>query len=155
MLSFSCSFFTSDDVNCQKVFGGFFAVFSAVLGVRTFFLFRNQCHESFREGWFCFDSELNEVECDNPGDNFFGSVYFHWQAGSGLVALGIATFAKVLDLLCNIAVPTPTITRNREEQWEYERIAQQAMKEDEEDENGVTQEEEGMESGDGTDAEES
>lgn len=39
------------------------------------------------------------------------------------IALGVATFAKVLDLLCNILVPTPSITRSQKEQWEYERLA--------------------------------
>jgi hypothetical protein len=35
--------------------------------------------------------------------------------------LGIATFAKILDLLCNLIIPTPTTTRSREEHEEYER----------------------------------
>ena len=40
-----------------------------------------------------------------------------------MVGLGIATFAKVFDLLCNFAIPTPSITRDRDEQWEYEKLA--------------------------------
>lgn len=126
------------DVNCQKVFGGFFAIISAVLGVRTWYLFRYQCVTSFRAGWFCFDENLNTIDCDDTSDAFFGSAYFHWQAGTGLVCLGIATFAKILDLVCNIILPTPPITRDCEEQWEYERIAteQEENKRIEESENG-------------------
>lgn len=111
------------DVNCQKTFGAFFAIISAVMGLRTWFLFRNQCFASFRKGWYCFDQELNEIDCDATDDLFYGSAYFYWQAGPGLIALGVATFAKVLDLLCNLLVPTPSITRSLKEQWEYERLA--------------------------------
>eukprot|EP00544_Gedaniella_sp_CCMP2646_P015477 CAMPEP_0202503394 /NCGR_PEP_ID=MMETSP1361-20130828/41628_1 /ASSEMBLY_ACC=CAM_ASM_000849 /TAXON_ID=210615 /ORGANISM="Staurosira complex sp., Strain CCMP2646" /LENGTH=1063 /DNA_ID=CAMNT_0049136599 /DNA_START=154 /DNA_END=3348 /DNA_ORIENTATION=+ len=111
------------DVNCQKVFGGFFAIISAVMGLRTWFLYRNQCFASFRNGWYCFDEQLNEIDCDASDDIFYGSALVDWDAGPGLVALGVATFAKVLDLLCNILVPTPSITRSKNEQWEYERLA--------------------------------
>jgi len=69
------------------------------MGVRTFFLFKNQCHASFRQGWYCFDSALEEIDCDT-GDDFFLASYFNWQAGPGLIGLGVATFAKILDLLC-------------------------------------------------------
>jgi len=93
------------------------------MGVRTFFLFKNQCHASFRQGWYCFDSALEEIDCDT-GDDFFLAAYFNWQAGPGLIGLGVATFAKILDLLCNIIVPTPTITRSPEEQAEYERLVE-------------------------------
>ncbi|KAG7340494.1 hypothetical protein IV203_024037 [Nitzschia inconspicua] len=33
---------------------------------------------------------------------------------------------KAVDLLCNLCVATPTITRNREEQWTYERLSEEA-----------------------------
>ena len=46
-----------------------------------------------------------------------------WQAGAGLIALGDATFAKVLDLPCNLLIPTPSITQSKKEQWEYEHLA--------------------------------
>jgi len=74
------------DVNCQKVFGGFFAIISAIMGLRTWFLFCNQCFASFRKGWHCFDVDLNEIE-DCYDDAFYGSVYFHWQAGPRLITL--------------------------------------------------------------------
>lgn len=51
-----------------------------------------------------------------------------------MIALGIATFAKVLDLVCNFLIPTPSITRNRDEQWEYEKLV--AAKNEEGEENG-------------------
>ena len=92
------------------------------MGLRTWFLYRNQCFASFRNGWYCFDEQLNEIDCDASDDIFYGSALVDWDAGPGLVALGVATFAKVLDLLCNILVPTPSITRSKNEQWEYERL---------------------------------
>lgn len=106
------------------------------MGVRTWFLFRNQCVSSFREGWFCYDEDLNQIDCETAGDAFYGTAYFGWQVGPGLICLGVATFAKILDLLCNIILPTPSITRNKEEQWEYERIVTEKENEEVENEQG-------------------
>ncbi|CAB9523862.1 expressed unknown protein [Seminavis robusta] len=123
------------DVNCQKVFGAFFAIFSTVMGLRTWFIYRNQCFASFASGWECYDATFERVECGDEytydsGKFFFHnpsvaySVYTNWMIGPGLICLGVATFAKVMDLLCNFVIPTPSITRNRDEQWEYERLVQ-------------------------------
>jgi len=92
------------------------------MGIRIFILFGNQCHSSFREGLYCFDADLQEIDCDGAGDDFNISAYFGWQAGPGLTALGVATFAKVLDLLCNIILPTPSITRSMKEQADYDKL---------------------------------
>ena len=45
------------------------------------------------------------------------SLEYAWRAGPVM-----ATFLKIVDLLCNMVVPTPTITRKREEQEEYENL---------------------------------
>lgn len=113
------------DVNCQKVFGAFFAIFSAVMGLRTFFLFRNQCYASFNTGWTCLNEDMEQIDCGDDFDNpeLFIKSYMQWQRGPGLLGLGVATFAKLLDLVCNFLIPTPSITRDRNEQWEYEKLA--------------------------------
>jgi hypothetical protein len=101
--------FCYSDMNCQKVFGAFFAISSACLGLQTNSLYHNQCVASFNEGTFCYDVNRELTECseqDNP--DFDIEVYFSWrQAGNGLAFLGgVATFAKVLDLICNINIPS-------------------------------------------------
>lgn len=138
------------DVNCQKVFGAFFSIISAMLGLQTFFLYQNQCFKSFRQGEYCFDEnrELTECSADNPA--FDIEIDFQWYAGTALYGLGVATFAKILDLLCNIIIPTPSITRSREEQEEYERqvglldedVKQEEMERGDDEEDGEPVEEE-------------
>ena len=93
------------------------------MGLCTWFLFQNQCFASFWKGWNSFDKQLNEIDCNETDDIFYGSACFSWQAGAGLIALGDATFAKVLDLPCNLLIPTPSITQSKKEQWEYEHLA--------------------------------
>jgi hypothetical protein len=93
------------------------------MGLCTWFLFQNQCFTSFWKGWNSFDKQLNEIDCNETDDIFYGSTCFSWQAGAGLIALGDATLAKVLDLPCNLLIPTPSITQSKKEQWEYEHLA--------------------------------
>lgn len=53
-------------------------------------------------------------------DDVFLVVYFTWSAGLGQICLALATFLKIVDIVCNIVLPTPTITRDHREQEEYE-----------------------------------
>lgn len=113
------------DVNCQKVFGGFIALITACLGMRTFWLFRARCFRSFLKGWFCFDVDGVLIDGCNDGNfNTFDGVetitYFEFDSGIGYVLLGVSTFLKVINLVCHLIIPTPSITRNKELQWEYE-----------------------------------
>ena len=114
------------------------------MGLRTFFLYQNQCYASFNTGWTCFNSNFDTIDCGGPtqynttSNSFWFEnpevayhVYTGWQIGAGMLGLGVATFAKVLDLLCNLVLPTPSITRNRDEQWEYEKLAIEKEKEQE------------------------
>jgi hypothetical protein len=115
---------TTSHANCQKeAFGAFFNIIFAVTGLCTWFLFQHQCFASFWKGWNSFDKQLNEIDCNETDDIFYGSACFSWQAGAGLIALGDATFAKVLDLPCNLLITTPSITQSKKEQWEYEHLA--------------------------------
>jgi hypothetical protein len=47
-------------------------------------------------------------------------VRFDWRAGLGQICLLLATLLKIVDIFINILVPTPTITRNHQEQVDYE-----------------------------------
>jgi hypothetical protein len=55
----------------------------------------------------------------NSGDVYL-VVRFDWKAGIGQICLLVATLLKVVDILINVALPTPTITRNHQEQVDYE-----------------------------------
>jgi len=47
---------------------------------------------------------------------------YDWKAGNGLILVVTATALKIIDIVCNLLVPTPTITRNKDEQIEYENL---------------------------------
>jgi len=80
--------------------------------------------------------------------------------GWGLIVLIGATGLKVIDLLCNVSIPTPRVTRDRKEQEIYETImfvdpdaapaveAEESVSEEEEDEE-YSEEEVEAESDDG------
>eukprot|EP00977_Amphora_coffeiformis_P018952 scaffold6807_cov220-Amphora_coffeaeformis.AAC.20 len=116
------------DFNCQKVFAGLIALVTAALGMRTFFLFRGDCMGSFLQGEFCFDATgaiIPGCSYETLGNHEDAQVVatFVWNAGFAYVFIGFAAFLKVLNLVCHLIIPTPSITRNKEEQWEYERKA--------------------------------
>lgn len=46
-----------------------------------------------------------------------------WEAGYGYHLVVVATVLKIVDVICNLAVPTPEICRDKHEQAMYERVA--------------------------------
>ena len=54
------------------------------------------------------------------------AVNFDWRMGTGQICFLSAFGLKCIDLLCNCCVATPIITRDRDEQWKYERLSEQA-----------------------------
>jgi hypothetical protein len=86
----------------------------------TILAYKNSCFNSFYDGTVYFDADSNALDDEN------GATYladFDWEAGNGLICLYLATFIKLIDIIANILVPTPTITRNRKEQEEYEALS--------------------------------
>mmetsp|Transcript_9003 Transcript_9003/g.20330 ORF Transcript_9003/g.20330 Transcript_9003/m.20330 type:complete len:302 (-) Transcript_9003:327-1232(-) len=140
-------FWPNYDVNCQKVMSFFVGSITIALALRTFFKYRNDCFNSFREGEFCFYSNstiakecprIYNDEAEQPEnateEEFFEQVQkatdiswskIKWDAGNGFILLGTAVFVRLFSMLSNLTVPTPSITRDRDEQWEYERLAKQ------------------------------
>lgn len=53
-------------------------------------------------------------------DDVYLVMNYKWRAGVGQICLGVATFLKILDIIFNIMVRAPTITRDYLEQVEYE-----------------------------------
>jgi hypothetical protein len=112
--------YSNYDLNCQKFFGSLVSTFALIMTLSTILAYENSCFESFYDGNVYFDADSNALDDEN------GATYladFDWEAGNGLICLYLATFIKLIDIIANILVPTPTITRNRKEQEEYEALS--------------------------------
>lgn len=64
------------------------------------------------------NKDFERVDLDDEDILFI--VSFEWQAGIGQICLLLATLLKIIDIGFNIAIRTPTITRDHSEQVEYE-----------------------------------
>ncbi|KAL3907083.1 MAG: hypothetical protein SGILL_009012 [Bacillariaceae sp.] len=79
------------------------------------------CLASFYQGPVLYDNNGSVVS-----DGGVVTVDFDWRTGTGQVCLFAGFGLKCLDFLCNLCVATPIITRDRDEQWKYERLSEQA-----------------------------
>ena len=136
-------FWVNYDVNCQKFMSVFVACITVGLALNTFFRYRNECFNSFREGENCFYGNGTTVDCPRVytaeegtelTDEDFADIRviswskIDWDAGPCYILLGCAVFIRLFSMICNLSVPTPPITRDRQMQWEYERIAHEEDK---------------------------
>jgi hypothetical protein len=109
------------DCNCQKVFGSFAAIISVGFAIYTFVIYQFRCFRSFGFGTICIHEDGEIIDAPNgscPPD--FVTVQRLFWAGPGWISLSVASGLKILDMLFNFAIPTPTICRDPEEQREYE-----------------------------------
>uniref|UniRef100_A0A7R9WTB8 Uncharacterized protein n=1 Tax=Craspedostauros australis TaxID=1486917 RepID=A0A7R9WTB8_9STRA len=108
------------DVNCQKGFATILAIISIVSSLSTLLSYKNACFDGFFDGEIIFSVSGGSV-VQNDGQGTF-VVDFDWSAGNGMIALAIGTALKVIDVVCNFLVATPTITRDVYEKAEYEKL---------------------------------
>jgi hypothetical protein len=47
---------------------------------------------------------------------------FEWTAGPGFLCLAVATVLNFLDIIGHFLVPTPAVTRSKDEQFNYNKI---------------------------------
>lgn len=138
-----CRFHVNYDVNCQKFSSSCIAIITIALALNAFFKYNSECFESFLDGDYCYKNDGSIFRCNPDNDDIYndptitGIAFIDWKPGAGVITLGIGVFARVFSFLCNLAIPTPTITRNLEEQWEYERIANGEKKIEEEERSEV------------------
>lgn len=107
------------DVNCQKVFGSVVAFFSGAMSVCTWIGYANGCFASFHSG-----DMLVPIFVPGAGQGQqerMADVNFSWNPGWGLIFIQIASLIKIIDIVGHVLLKTPTITRNRQEQLDYER----------------------------------
>ena len=107
------------DVNCQKLFAICVTTFSLILSLSTLMNYRNNCFDNFYDGRIPFDEESMPIDDDSV--EVFATVDFDWSGSTGLFCLLVATVIKIVDILVHLALPSPSFTRNREEQANYEK----------------------------------
>jgi len=110
------------DVNCQKCFGTVIAFVSIISALVTIQSYTVSCSDKFYNGVVILDSNFNALAPDeDPASGEYFIEYDHtWNNGFTLLVAG--TFIKFFDIIFHILIATPTITRKREEQEEYEKI---------------------------------
>ena len=110
--------YSNYDVNCQKFLASTFSWISLATAIYTWVNYRKGCFDSLSTEPFAVNENFDRVDIDS--DEAYLVINFAWKAGLGQICLAIATFLKVIDIVFNIILPTPTITRDYLEQVEYE-----------------------------------
>lgn len=110
--------YSNYDVNCQKFLASTFSWISLATAIYTWVNYRKRCFDSLSTEPFAVNENFERVDIDS--DEVYLVVTYHWRAGLGQICLAVATFLKVIDIVFNIILPTPTITRDYLEQVEYE-----------------------------------
>lgn len=112
------------DVNCQKASSGVWGLVSLAGYGLVYYYYYYVCAASFYSGQVGYAADGAVV-----GDGSLPVavlVDFAWTVGTGQICLFVGFGLKVLNFVCNCCVATPTITRDRQEQWQYERLAAKA-----------------------------
>ena len=109
------------DINCAKNTLSIASILIICLNLNVLLTYIIFCgKESFQSAPTAyFDANGNVVD---SADDAFIILEFAWSWGWAFNALIISMGLKVIDLLSNIAVPTPKVTRDRMEQEVYETI---------------------------------
>eukprot|EP00980_Cylindrotheca_fusiformis_P029876 scaffold24003_cov108-Cylindrotheca_fusiformis.AAC.1 len=105
------------DVNCSKFFSGCLAICSVALCLNTLFTFKFYCGDKFFRGFIPFGADGTIYAAET---SYF--VEYTWEWSWGTIFLITAIVARTLEFLINCCIPTPSITRDKEEQTIYEDI---------------------------------
>lgn len=109
----------SYDVNCQKTMGIVSNLFSVSLSLYTWWGYRNKCFSALFDGILFFDKDWAPVMSNDEKVALF-YIDFGWGPGPGYICVIVATFLKIIDIVCHVLLTTPTITRDLQEQVDYE-----------------------------------
>ena len=111
------------DLNCPNFYGSLMATLSVILGLWTIASYQDHCFNDVEQDLRPFYRNNFTVVPDDPQDvdpSDLLLVRFEWRNGPGLNCLWASTCLRIVDALCNYLVPTPSITRNRRQQQDYE-----------------------------------
>lgn len=138
--------YSNYDVNCQKFLASTFSWISLATAIYTWVNYRKGCFDSLSTEPFAVNQDFERVDFDSP--DVYLVVRYAWQAGLGQICLGVATFLKIVDIVINIVLPTPTITRDYLEQVEYEWKYGHANDDDKDEEECVQRDGDDVDNGD-------
>ena len=121
------------DVNCQKVFGAIVGLISLFFSCYSWFGYTTACFNNFPQYDLVFFGKDNvtsveEFNAQSSSQSFSSDnviVRRDWDAGHGLICIVAATLLKIVDSVFNWVVPTPSITRDHDEQKAYEYMSQE------------------------------
>ena len=111
------------DLNCPNLTGSLMATLSVFLGLFIIATYQQRCFNDIETQLENADGGgiSSEVQFEWNNETItVEQVNFDWWRGPGLVFLILATFLRFVDALCNFIVPTPSITRDVQEQQAYE-----------------------------------
>jgi len=116
--------YASYDVNCQKFLGLLTGLISTITMLVACLSYNQSCFASFYDGTIPYYLNGTVV----PGGRYpqtgvpLGFVDFQWKAGNGLICVYVAIALKLFNIVLLAALPTPTITRDKDEQAQYEAL---------------------------------
>jgi len=120
------------DMNFCKTSSGFWSLVSLIGYLSIFYCYNYRCLSSLYEGPVIYNYTTGNVVVidnddlydndNNNNNNASVLVDFQWSMGTGQILFMVGFFLKIIDLISNCCIATPTITRSREEQWDYENV---------------------------------
>ena len=112
------------DLNCPSFHGSFMGLVSFALGCYTIWAFQQRCFRSIDSQQDVLESSLYanlpESTITQISDIEAVDVQMSWGRGPGLLCMHIATFVRMIDVICNFLVPSPAIARSKLLQRDYE-----------------------------------
>mmetsp|Transcript_27803 Transcript_27803/g.65332 ORF Transcript_27803/g.65332 Transcript_27803/m.65332 type:complete len:390 (+) Transcript_27803:61-1230(+) len=113
------------DVNCVKNSFTLLGIITILLNLNVMLTYFFLCSkESFYEDGTVFFDAVNNAYDAPPVDSIenYWKVQYQRKWGLGLILLVAGTGLKLIDVLCNLAIATPNVTRDPKEQDIYETI---------------------------------
>lgn len=105
------------DINCLKVFATLATAFGMGLSLYSFLAYRFECFFTFFEGTVYIDGNGEEVPFQEEAEI---QIDVEWNPGNGLICIILATALMGIDIVVNLAIPSPDIARSSAMQEEYE-----------------------------------
>lgn len=109
------------DINMSKCSASIFSWLTVATGIYTWANYHINCFAYLGDGeteGVAVDEEFNVV--DPNSDEARLVIRVHWSAAFGEVCLAVSMFLKIIDIVLQGMLPTPTITRDYQEQVDYE-----------------------------------
>ena len=109
------------DLNCARFMTFVFDLLAIAGSVLAYLLYDTECYQpTFYQNEIAFDIEGNVVQRTEDDANTALVMEVDWKIGNGLIILWSGAGVKLIHMFCHCCIPTPTMTRNLDEQNQYE-----------------------------------